>query len=216
MLVSNHRYERDLRIFSLAVRMLGYAARTGNICRFTGLSARRVRKLEKVRRRDGPRRTKRHRGPPPSQPTAILSSPSLRSEAGALSGLCRFLGVIPAAPMKNARKRIACLERGEELIDAVDLFQFLVPHARISLDQLVLLVTSLADGQAWSLGCCPGCRSVFVFDRLALRRGGRCEACQEDQVRLRQLLELKLHGMAPDSIAPEPVGLQLSLFDPDE
>jgi hypothetical protein len=214
VLLSN-RYHLDLRIFNLAVRMLGHGARTGNICNFTGLSDDRVRKLEKIRGREGLPLAKRDRGPTPSAPSERLDSASLRSEAAALTGLCRFFGVFPPTGMKNARKRIPSLERGEALVAALDLFQFLVPNGRITLDELLLLVANVAEGGGWAFWCCPECGSQCLIDTLARRRSKRCEACQADEMRQRQLQK----QMAQKPTVPEALdlaGLQLPLFEPDE
>src|ERR1700680_3250693 len=167
MRVHDDRYSRDLRSFNLAVRMLAHEARTHTISTWTGLSAERVRKLSILQRRETPAKSsRRHRGPSPRQLAALLTSPSLRCEAAAIAGVCRLLKVIPDQPLPNARVALPNVARGERLCAALELFQDLVPHARLTLEQWVLLSVTLAEGTEWNIAPCTSCPAMVVVDRL--------------------------------------------------
>jgi len=219
MRLSDDRYDRDLRRFDLAVRMLWHEARTGTICVWTGLTPDRVRKLAKLQRRETPEgHTRRRRGPSPSQLAANLNTPGLRSEAAAIAGVCSMLKVLPAEAAKEAFPNIA---RGEQLIMALELYKELVPHARLTFEQLALLSRKLADGEEWSIARCTACPAMVVADRLALERP-LCEDCQHEQALERKRAraskrksrsETPAGAPAPVEAVPEVAAVQLGLFD---
>jgi hypothetical protein len=218
MRVSNDRYSCDLRSFNLAIRMLSHEARTHTICMWTGLSAERVRNLSTLHRREGLHKgVRRHRGPSPTKLAGLLTSPSLRSEAAALAGVCRILKVIPEEPLANARTALPNVGRGERLCSALELFRGIVPHARLSLDQLVMLVVSLADAAEWSIDRCSRCSALVVVDRLGLARA-LCEDCQHD-AHTKRVLAFKTgesRVQAPTELAKgdeTSEAIQLGLFD---
>jgi len=180
MRVSDDRYSRDFRSFHLALWMLNLAARTSTVAAWTGISPRRVRNLSRSHRSaQTTRELERHRGPPPTQLGKIMTNPMVRSEVAALGGLCRILGVVPEQPMQNPRRRLPCLAKGERLCAAFELLRQVVPNARLSLEQAVLVVYALAEGERWALSHCERCRAVIVLDRLSLH-GPLCVHCQED------------------------------------
>jgi hypothetical protein len=186
MRVSDDRYSRDFRSFNLALRMLRFEARTHTIVAWTGISAERVRNLSKShRRQQSARQTERHRGPSPSQLGLLLTNPGLRSELAALAGLLRVLGVIPDQPIANPRERLPSIINGERLCFALELFREVVPSARLSFEQAVLLVYALAEGTRWHLDHCTGCHALILMDQLSLHRRV-CVHCQrEDRERKR-------------------------------
>jgi hypothetical protein len=180
MRLSDDRYSRDLRRFSLALRMLTHEARPNTICAWTGFTAERVRHLCRSHRKDVPDGAgPRHRGPSPTKLTPLLASPSLRSEVAAIAGLCRVLGVIPAAPLSSARQRLPSVANGERLCDALELFREIVPHARLTLEQLVLVVFVLSEGEQWGIDHCTKCRAIILVDHLSLARRV-CAHCREE------------------------------------
>ena len=180
MRVSDDRYSRDFRSFNLALRMLRYEARTGTISAWTGISPERVRNLSKSHRRQpSARDAERHRGPSPTQLAILLTNPGLRSELAALAGLCRVLGVIPDQPVANARESVPSIANGERLCFALDLFREVVPTARLSFEQAVLLVYAVAEGNRWSVDLCTTCRALILMDRLSLHRRV-CVHCQQE------------------------------------
>lgn len=170
----------DLRSFDLAARMLAQEARTHTISLWTGLSADRVRKLLLLQRREGIQKAaRRPGGPSPTHLESVLTTPSLRIEAAAITYVCWTLQVIPAEPLADARMALPNVVRGERLLSARELFQDLVPHARLTFEQWLLLLQSLADGTEWGIIRCTGCPALVVVDRLALA-GALCEDCQHE------------------------------------
>ena len=211
MRISNDRYSRDLRSIELARRMLRHKARTQIICAWTGLTAERARNLVRSRERlNGETDSRRQRGPSPSILAARLGSNLVRSEAGALAGLCRILDVLPAHPWKGARKTLPGIARGERLCDAFELFAHVVPQARLSLEELVLLVVTVAEGDSWILDHCASCNATILHDQLSLKRR-LCEHCEPiEGVADGDLLAQEPHP-AVERTSIEPFGQQ-SLF----
>jgi hypothetical protein len=101
----------------------------------------------------------------------------MRSEAAAAAGLCRVLGVIPAERWANPQKTLPSLVRGERLCYAFELYRQVVPQARLTLEQLVLLVLTVADGESWVVDYCTSCHATILTDRLSPSRRlcARCE-----------------------------------------
>jgi hypothetical protein len=178
MRVSNKCYSRELRSLELGRRMLRLGGRTQTICAWTGLTGDRVRGLIEALGQEGTVRcAARQRGPSPSKFAAVMASPSLRDEAPAIAGICRHYDVIPRERCQGARQRLPELARGERLCDALELFQRVVPDTRITLEQVVLLVFTLAEeGESWGLDFCAGCHALILTDRLALSRR-LCKYC---------------------------------------
>jgi hypothetical protein len=221
MRVSDAGYARDLRSFNLAVRMLSHEARTRTITAWTGLSADRVRKLSKLQRREKPQKApRRPSGPTPRQLAALLTSPGLRTEADTIAGVCQLLKVLPTEPVANAKTSLPNLARGERLCAALELFQDFVPHARLTFDQLVMLLNHLAEGDQWAIARCSGCPAMVVADRLTLERP-LCEDCQHKTHAAKKAAVSKVSRSEAEkpSEAPEPAehepecGVQLPLFD---
>jgi hypothetical protein len=183
MRVSDDRYCRDLRRFNLAVRMLQHEARTSTICAWTGLNAERIRNLARSHGHDeAGAKLGRHRGPSPRRLSPILSNPILRAEVAAMAGLCQILRVIPAEHLPTARSTLPSVARGERLCYAYELFRVIIPNVRLTFEQLVLLVTTLAEGDPWSTAICNICHAVILCDRLSMARL-ICEECSRNEVR---------------------------------
>ena len=221
MRVSDAGYSRDLRSFNLAMRMLSQEARTRTISAWTGLSADRVRKLSKLQRREKPQRVaRRPPGPTPRQLATLLKSPGLRTEADTIAGVCQMLKVLPTEPVANAKASLPNLARGERLCAALELFQDFVPHARLTLDQLVMLLNHLAEGEQWAIARCTGCPAMVVADRLTLDRP-LCEDCQHKTRAAKKAAGAKVNRSkvekplkTPEPTEQEPEGgLQLDLFE---
>jgi hypothetical protein len=222
MRVSDAGYARDLRSFNLAMRMLSHEARTRTISAWTGLSADRVRKLSKLQRREKLQQVpRRPPGPTPRQLVALLTSPGLRTEADTIAGVCQMLKVLPAEPVANAKATLPNLARGERLCEALELFQDFVPHARLTFDQLVMLLNNLAEGEQWAIARCTGCPAMVVADRFTLDRP-LCEDCQHKTRAAKKAAavskvnrsKVEKPAKAPEPAEQEPEGgVQLTLFD---
>jgi hypothetical protein len=180
MRLSEHCYSHDLRCFSLAIRMLRQDARTRTINAWTGFSAERVRKLSRSLRRESCHRVApRQRGPSPTHLEGVLTSDSLKSEAAAAAGVCRMLEVVPPERRPRVRGALAVIAQGEQVLSARELFQDIIPHPRLTLEEWLLLLHSLADGTEWAIARCSRCPAIVVVDRLALA-GALCEDCQHE------------------------------------
>jgi hypothetical protein len=178
--VPDDRYTRDLRRYNLALRMLRLGARPNTIRTWTGFSRQRVRVLIRSQRRDGTIPVAGVlRGPSPTSLAALVADAGLRSELTAMAGWCRMLGVLPMQPLPNARLRLPSVRTGERLCQALDEFRTMVPHARITFEQLLLLVFELAEGDEWSTDHCRHCGTIILVDRLSV--GHRvCADCRQD------------------------------------
>jgi hypothetical protein len=171
MRVTDDRYRRDLRRHDLALRMIRHEARTQTICAWTALSDERVRNLYHSYSADsGGAGVARHRGPSPYRLANFLRSPSMRSEAAVMAGMCRLFEVIPGQRMVNARRELPSVPRGERVCSTYELFQRLVTESQMTLDLLILLVTALAQGDELAIDHCDHCGSVILIDRLGLTR----------------------------------------------
>jgi hypothetical protein len=221
MRVSDAGYARDLRSFNLAMRMLSHEARTRTISAWTGLSADRVRKLSKLHRREKPQKVpRRPSGPTPRQLAALLMAPGLRTEADTIAGVCEMLKVLPTERVANAKASLPNLARGERLCSALELFQDFVPHARLTFDQLVMLLNNLAEGDQWAIARCASCPAMVVADQLTLERP-ICEDCQHKTRAAKKAAVSKVNRSKVEKLskAPEPAeqesegGVQLTLFE---
>jgi hypothetical protein len=177
MRVSNDRYSRDLRSIELARRMLVQEARTQTICAWAGLTGDRVRNLARSQGAGALSEAQRHRGPSPSRLPALLSTLRMRNEAAAAVGLCRVLRVLPERPTPNARAVLPGLSRGERLLGAFELFRAVVPQARLTLEQLVLLILTIAEGDSWGIDHCTRCHATILIDRLGVAPRRLCAYC---------------------------------------
>jgi hypothetical protein len=216
MRVSNDRFERDMRRFNLAIRMLGQEARLRTVCLWTGLSSDRVSNLSQMRELKEVQHGQRRRGPSPSEVARFLTNASFRSEVDAVAGILWLEGLIPSEPIVSARRTFPNVPRGERLCASLEFFRGIVPNARLSLEQVALLLIALVEGQQWSIDCCRRCTAIVVVDRLALARRRACEDCQRD---LRKHAAKGLIATTTDSTSnldeceEQMVGEQLGLFD---
>jgi hypothetical protein len=162
MRILDNRYSRDLRRHDLALRMIRHEVRTVTIRTWTGLSDTRIRSLFRSYLNQGGISALRHRGPPPKRVEPILRSKSLSAEASALAGMCLAIGVLPAEPLANPARELPSLTAGERLCYAFELYHQMVPKSQITLDQLVLLVTLLAQRIELALSHCDSCDAAIV------------------------------------------------------
>jgi hypothetical protein len=213
MRASDDRYSRDLRRYNLALKMLRLAARPNTIRAWTGFSDNRVRGIVSSYRHGSRRVPGIRRGPSPKRLRALLANPNLRSELTAMAGLCRVLGLTPAGRISNARTRLPNVALGERLCHALETFREIVPHARLTLEQLLLLVFALAEGDVWSLDHCMTCRAVILVDRLSVARRV-CADCQQEACATKIVEHAAVEGSAPGA-ERDPLGsagIQQSLF----
>jgi hypothetical protein len=155
------------------------------------------------------------RGPPPAALRKMMKNVLLRTELTAAAGLCHILKLIPDARSANARAMFPSVVNGERVCRALEVYQKLVPHGQLNLEQLMVLVLALVDGADWALERCVQCRRGVLVDPLSLERR-ICHECR-DQVRgmtsARASLDPKAATAMPEDIGPqEDAGRQQSLF----
>ena len=63
------------------------------------------------------------------------------------------------------------------MMSAFEVYQALVPNARISLEHAILLVRQLSEHNVLSLRHCDSCGALIVFDRLG-SQDVRCPFCR--------------------------------------
>jgi hypothetical protein len=177
MRVTDDRYSRDLQRHALALRMLALEARTQTVCQWTGLNPDRVRQLLKSYAKDqGMPAKSRQRGPSPHQVYRYIKTGPERSEAAALVSLCLALRVIPAQRMKNPRKELPTLQRGERLCKAFEMYIGIVPQPTITYELAVLLVTAVVESVDVWMTRCEDCRGVILVSPYSCE-AERCTHC---------------------------------------
>jgi hypothetical protein len=175
MRISDDRYDRDLRRYNLAWRMIQHEARTTTIVTWTGLSKYRVQTLFRAYQKTG--ESARHRGASPFQPAYFSRSLSHECESSALTYVALQMDIIPTVILPDAPLSLPGLARGERLVNAFELYRTLVPHSKISLEHAALLMIELAHRRTLSLGHCERCDGLMVVDRLAVRHA-HCAFCR--------------------------------------
>lgn len=171
---SEDRYTRELRRAKLAQQMLRYRVRQSWVQEWTGCSERRIRSIG--RSAHDPMDDRIRRGPLPSRPSRILSTALLRSEASAIAGFAQRLGMLPAGPVKSARKLIPGLALGERLCWLYEVYREWVPDATLTMERFLLLVLELAQQKTLSLSRCDNCNGFWVIDKFETRYR-QCCAC---------------------------------------
>ena len=202
--LSDDACNRDLRGLQLALRMIRHEARTQTISSWTLVSPKRVRSLStRFRRQASNTDLSRHRGPPPTRLANLLKSPHLNLEFSAIAGLCQWAGVLPQEALSNAAKSLPGIERGEQLCYTLELFQVIVPYSRVTLDQLILLVTTLAERTEWQLGACHECSGALLIDLLG-SKSTLCASCERERRKSR--VESQAEDVGSWDPLPEPDG----------
>ena len=216
MRILDDRYSRDLRRHDLALRMIRHEVRTVTIRTWTGLSDTRIRALFRSYLPQAGISAIRHRGPPPKRIEPILRSKSLNAEAAVVAGLCLAIGALPVKPLKNPARELPSLTTGELLCYAFELYRQMVPKPQITLDQLVLLVTLLAERIEVALAHCDSCDAAILV--LLLQKPSR--VCTQCAVQAQRVLPGRAgggrqsrEGEAASEDTPDPLeGYQRPLF----
>jgi hypothetical protein len=168
------QYARELRRVRLAQQMLQNGVRKSWVQEWTGCSERRIRLISRSTQERSEQ--KMRRGPLPSRASRILSTSLLRSEASAIAGLAQRFGMLPAGPVKPARKLIPGLILGEKLCWLYEVYCEWVPDATLTMERFLLLVLELAEQKTLFLSRCDNCNGFWVIDKLETRHR-QCCAC---------------------------------------
>jgi hypothetical protein len=171
---SEDRYARELRRVRLAQQMLRYGVRQSWVQQWSGCSERRIRSIRHSAQ--DPIDERKRRGPLPSRASRILSTALLHNEASAIAGLAKRLGMLPAGPVKAARKLIPGLALGERLCWLYEVYREWVPDATLTMERFLLLVLELAEQKTLSLSRCDNCGGYWIIDKLETRHR-QCSAC---------------------------------------
>ena len=98
----------------------------------------------------------------------------MRSEAAALAALWHAHRPYPAAIRYGGSSP---LDRGEELCEIYDIFLQCVPDARVTFEQLVMLVDSLTTSDEIALSRCESCHGAWLMERFAPNQS-KCDLCR--------------------------------------
>jgi hypothetical protein len=171
---SEDQYARELRRVRLAQQMLRFRVRQSWVQEWTGCSEHRLRSIGRCAQ--DPIAVSKRRGPLPSRASRILSTPLLRSEGSAVAGLAQRFGMLPAGPVKAARKLMPGLLLGERLCWLYEVYCEWVPDATLTMERFLLLVLELAEQKTLLLSRCDTCNGFWVIDKLETRHR-QCSAC---------------------------------------
>ena len=177
MQISDDRYRRHRRAFDLAWRMIGHGARTNTISRWTGLTERRIRRLQRSYGVEtAGAAPKRPRGRSPYRVELLLRSPRLRQDAVALAQLCQDVGLLSFAPSDDVRFLQPNIEKGERLCTVFEAFKSNFRQSIITIEQMFLLVAALLSREEVDLARCSACSHVAILDRLQVSPR-HCQSC---------------------------------------
>lgn len=211
MRVTDDRYCRDRLRFDLALRLIGFEARTHTIRTWTGLTDDRVRKLYRTYIAEHPgERIARRRGKSPQRCSYFLRPPRMQQEAAVLAGLYCMVGIVGRGVRLDPRA--LSLAQGELLCLAYETYLELVTEPRISFEHAAFLALALARGDELVLGHCTACGALIIDDRYALRVG-ICDVCTAsarglpgDMPRLRATCSAALPAAARGTPGPARLG----------
>ena len=178
MRVTDDRYAGELEKFDLAIRMIGYEARTGTIRACTGFTEDRIRKIYATYFKLRPGITvKRKRGKSPTQITGFISSSRRQSEATVLACLLVYTGAIDITGGPTRDARFGSVALGQRVCDAFDAYRELHPEPRFSFERLWGLYRAMAIAKELYFARCGICEGPYVQDAYALDYE-RCPFCE--------------------------------------
>ena len=171
---SSCRYERHFRRIQLGLRLLAHGARAHTASEWSGLTPDR---LVTLKRRWLPKARNGFRGPAPTSFQVFWKSAGRSHEATIFASIHHSLSQLIFGTEKPAPLR-PCLENGEALCEAFEIFREWEPSSSITFDQAALLAKGIARCEDVSLGCCSACGRAVVLDLCAKRRD-QCPSCRK-------------------------------------
>ncbi len=175
---AENRFNRQLRRYAFALRLIRHNARTQTILAWSGLSRYRIRTLYRANGADqGDPGRRRLRGRPPCQLQFFWGSAQRADEAALLGAIARLLNSIPAHAIRIRPDNVRSLQQGEAICTAYELWQAYVPFSEISIDHAFLLVSALMQGEEIQLNHCGDCQALILIDRLRPAEP-LCESCE--------------------------------------
>ena len=154
---------RELRRTELAKRLISHEVRTKTITYLSGLSRNRQ---ETLRRRLGVPDEDRRRGQARHSLKVFLADPAEKTEGAALAGLCVIFNLAVGPHEAVVPEMLETLGLGERLCDIYEAYGACFPGTELKLEELMLLRTRLAKGDAMELGKCRRCRCLILVNRL--------------------------------------------------
>lgn len=175
MRATDDRYKGEQAKFELAMRMIGFEARTGTIRYFTGINDDRIRKLYTTYFKHGPTVVRRQRGRSPTRVSPLVRTPLKTLESGAFVNLLLMNGLLslenpPGPPLKGS------VDLGQRLCDCFATFERLVPRTSLTFEWGWNLLVSMRRGDELGISTCETCSACHLFDLLAVPRAA-CPVC---------------------------------------
>lgn len=177
--ISDPRYQRHLRRYNLARRMIEYEARTKTVSTWTGLTRYQIQRF--FREYDGMGAPPRHRGVPPFQAAVFCRSLELECESSALASLELQMEIIPTERDRSSTEPFVTLTRGERILDAFELYRSVIPDPRFGLEHALLLAQELTIGKTIATHQCRSCGGVMIIDLFGRRSHEDCAFCRLDR-----------------------------------
>jgi hypothetical protein len=179
MRVWTPRYVKDLQRVNLARRLMEHGARSQVICDWTDLTIFQVRAMcRELGVTNGTGSPSRRRGPGPTSLTLLLSSERWRSEAAGLIGLCYVFEAMPTRPVRDPRRDLPDLIRGERFCRSYEVYHELCPGRSLDFDEALLVYTAVAMGDQIRADRCESCTALIIKDVNCNNRFN-CARCAE-------------------------------------
>jgi len=164
--VTDGRFERHQRRIQLGLRLLAHGARAQTACDWSELSP---DKLIAYKRQWLPEVGDGFRGPAPTSFHPFFRSYLRLGHATVFASIHQSLcqRTMPAGKSWDLQP---CLENGERLCTAYEIFRAWEPNAELDFDQAVLLARGTASTTDIELIRCSQCQSAMLIDKWARRR----------------------------------------------
>jgi hypothetical protein len=177
MRIWNPRYLKDLQRVNLAQRLLEHGARSQVVCDWTGLTIFQVRSLcNDLGMTNGTGSPTRRRGPGPTSLPLLLSSERWRSEAAGLVSLCYVFEAMPHGPLRDPRRELPTLTRGERFCRAFEVYREFCPGRSLDFGEALLIYTAVATGNEIRADRCESC-TALILREVGSNSRFRCHTC---------------------------------------
>ena len=211
MRILDARYSRDIRRYQLAMRLMGFEARTQTIRRYTGLSRSRIQALG---RSDYPQSAGvapiRHRGPAPYRLEALLGDARSRADCHLVASLA-FLLSDSAEIIAVNDVRDDPLRAGECLCHLFESYLQIALSPRLSFEQVVLVHSALAKRKRLATRTCAHCGSLILQDLQEIERL-TCSYCASLPLVTKRAIYVAQQMPLQEAAEPASPGYQHKLF----
>lgn len=174
--VGDERFDRYYRRIRLALRLMSHGARAQTASDLSGLT---LDQLVTLRKRWMPGVEDGFRGPSPTSFQPFFRSALKASHAAIFVGICYIVGVHSPVP---------CLESGERLCEAYEIYREWEPDAHLEFDYGVLLATGAITREEIELTTCAACTCALLIDKLKIPQL-KCARCRTKPKRERALYQ---------------------------